>query len=242
MKILCVIPARGGSKGVPRKNDMLLCGKHILAYTIEHCRAVPGVSIVVTTDDDQISRVAESFNIPALRRGQSLSDDDALSTLAVWDAARRIRYSGIEFDYVAEMAPCVPIRPANCLAKCVEALLSRRSDSAIALEECGNIKPNLCVTLGEEGQLAHPWGYFTDHRRNEPPAYFISGACYIATAKAMLDADPNGTDPYRFFGARRAGVVFPRGTTVDISDPCDVERAEFYLSRKQRGGKCELRN
>lgn len=239
MKTLAVIPARGGSKGVPNKNNLYLAGRHILSYTMDHCLACRDTEVVVTTDNAEIEAAARQLRIRVLRRDPELSTDQARSTLAVVDAVQRLAAEGVQFDFVAEMSACVPIRPPGCLEKCVETLVRTRADSAIALEEAGTRGPNYCVQLSPTGELQHPWGYVLGHRREAAHIYLISGAAYVVRREILLDPSWGGLppdDPYRFFGRKRTGVPFAKGTTVDIDAPADVWLAEFVLREMNRGG------
>lgn len=235
MRILAVIPARGGSKGVKRKNNLFLAGRHILEYTIAHCLTCDDTEVVVSTDDETIESWARRLCVQTLKRSPELATDDALSTLAVVDVVRQLRAVGRNFDFVAEMSPCVPIRPADCLRTCVLTLASKSEfHSAIALEEAGTKGPNYCVQLGADQALQHPYGYVVNRRQDANPSYFISGAAYVVRSEVILDGTWQGLpndDPYRFFGRRRLGVPFAKGSTVDIDTDSDLLWAEFVLSR-----------
>ncbi len=235
MKTLAVIPARGGSKGVKHKNNRLLAGRHILEHTISHCLACKDTDVVVSTDDDAIEAAAQRLNVRVIRRNLDLATDHAISTLAVVDAARQLQAAGRHFDLIAEMSPCVPVRPTDCLQMCVRSLAEKPEfHSAISLEDAGTRGPNYCVQLTGEQELQHPWGYVLNRRQDATPSFLISGAAYVVRSEVILDETWQGlsaSDPYRFFGRRRLGVPFPKGTTVDIDTELDMLWAEYVLSR-----------
>ena len=111
-RCVAIIPARGGSKGIPGKNLMDLCGKPLVAHTIEHARSAPSVQrVIVSTDDDEIARVAEMFGAEVIRRPSEISGDTARSEAAIVhvleELSRKERY---ESDLVVFLQATSPLR------------------------------------------------------------------------------------------------------------------------------------
>lgn len=131
MNILALIPARGGSKGIPRKNIQPLAGKPLLAYTIEHARQTPAITrIVVSTDDAEIAAVAEQYGAEVIWRPAEISGDDASSESALLHALDHLRDTeGYEPDLVVFLQATSPLRQPDDIQKAIEALQREQADS-----------------------------------------------------------------------------------------------------------------
>lgn len=131
MNILAIIPARGGSKGIPRKNIQPLAGKPLLAYTIEHARQTPAVTrVVVSTDDAEIAAVAEQYGAEVIWRPAEISGDDASSESALLHALDHLRDTeGYEPDLVVFLQATSPLRQPDDIQKAIEALQREQADS-----------------------------------------------------------------------------------------------------------------
>ena len=124
MNILAIIPARGGSKGIPRKNLQPLAGKPLLAYTIEHARATPAVTrVVVSTDDVEIASVAQQYGAEVIWRPAEISGDTATSEAALLHALDHLRDNeGYEPDLVVFLQATSPLRRSDDIQRAVETL------------------------------------------------------------------------------------------------------------------------
>lgn len=130
-RILAVIPARGGSKGLPGKNTVLLAGKPLLAHSIEHALAVRGVDrVVVSTDDDRIAEAARGAGADVVERPQELASDAAPSEGALLHALDRVvEEDGHEPDLVLFLQATSPIRRPGCIDRAVQAVVGEGADS-----------------------------------------------------------------------------------------------------------------
>ena len=134
-RLLIVIPARGGSKGIPRKNLTPCAGKPLIVWTFEHAwEAVGGLDleagIVVSTEDDEIAALAQVHGIPVLSRPLELATDEALTAPVIAHAVRQMDQFLISRpDFVAVLQPTVPARPYGLLQECVEHLIRTGADS-----------------------------------------------------------------------------------------------------------------
>ncbi len=112
MHTFCIIPARGGSKGIPRKNLCMIGGKPLIAWSIEAARAASHIDrVIVTTDDDEIAETAREWGAYIVRRPASLADDNATSESAILHALDRLEKENIKLpDYIAFLQPPSPYR------------------------------------------------------------------------------------------------------------------------------------
>ena len=121
-KILVVIPARGGSKGIPRKNIRLLDGKPLIAYSIEIAKASAYVDdVVVTTDDSEIALLSEKFGASVIRRSEELARDDIPLDPVIHDAVvRKEKLAFDEYDIVITLQPTSPLLKTSTLDGAIE--------------------------------------------------------------------------------------------------------------------------
>lgn len=131
MSVLAIIPARGGSKGVPRKNVRLLAGKPLLAYTIEQAKETPAVSrVVVSTDDAGIAAVAKRYGAEVVWRPPAISGDTATSESALLHALDYLRDAeGYEPDLVVFLQATSPLRQPGDIENALETLRREQADS-----------------------------------------------------------------------------------------------------------------
>lgn len=130
-EVLAIVPARGGSKGIPRKNLQLLAGKPLLAYTVEHALQTPRITrVVVSTDDDEIATVARQFGAEIVMRPPAISGDTATTEAALTHALDHLRDSeGYAPDLVVLLQPTSPLRRPDDTQLAIEALESEGADS-----------------------------------------------------------------------------------------------------------------
>jgi CMP-N-acetylneuraminic acid synthetase len=124
-KIIAIIPARGGSKGLPRKNIKLLLGKPLVAWTIEQAKNSKYVNkVVVSTEDKEIAEISRGYGaeVPFLRP-KELARDDSPTIDAILHALNWFEESGEYFDIVVLLEPTSPLRDVEDKDKCVEILV-----------------------------------------------------------------------------------------------------------------------
>jgi len=138
MNILAVIPARGGSKGIPRKNLRMVAGKPLIAWSIEAacpgCQgAVPGaeIRVVVSTDDDDIAAAATRWGAEVIRRPAELATDEAATDPVIVHAVESLKADGWRPDLVVLLQPTVPVRAPGLAGACVRRLLDTGADSLL---------------------------------------------------------------------------------------------------------------
>lgn len=238
MRLLVVIPARGGSKGVPRKNLLECHGRPLLAWSIEHARAcaaelVDGkagepieTAIVVSTDDAAIAEVARAHGVPVLERPAELATDEALTDAVVAHVVRSYdRFPAARPDLVAVLQPTVPMRRPGLLTACVARLLDTGADSV------HSVYPLHFVWWREGARYANgereiAWRTQTARRprRQDMEArelmYHEDGSVYVCTADLIRKTGGR-------IGAKAECVVTE--ATIDIDTPRDFALAAREL-------------
>lgn len=202
--ILGVTPARGGSKGVPRKNIRPLCGKPLLVWTIEAAKAARRLDrYVVSTEDQEIAAVARRCAAEVLDRPRELATDDA-TTLRVLQHV----LTCIPADIVVLLQATSPIRDIGLIDRCIDRFLETQADSLATGWIC---------TYVEYGRNLRP--------RQEIPGFFYDdGNVYVMRADLLRQSDQYGT--------RIERVVLDREHNVEIDDAFDFWLAEQVLRRR----------
>ncbi len=236
-KILGVITARGGSKGIPGKNIKPLLGKPLIAYTIEAAQK-SGIfdRLILSTDDEAIASVAKKYGIevPFLRPAE-LAEDKTPHLPVMQHAVQWMREKDDYIpDYVAILQPTAPLRQPEHLKEAWELLSSRGADSVISVTEIpGHSNPMWAIKIDENsfGTLfvsGEPIRKRIPRRQELPKAYVNSGAVYIFKTELLFHPEtPN------FYGDKVAAYIIDDRFNANIDLKEDWEKAEKALKQIQ---------
>jgi CMP-N-acetylneuraminic acid synthetase len=226
---LCLVPARGGSQRVPRKNIAPLAGRPLLAWTVE---AAVGSGlfqrVVVSTEDEEIARVAERHGAAVLARAAELATSAATGVEVCVDAIERLAAAGEHFDVLAFLLPTAPLRTADDLRGAWRRFVEGDADFLMGVTDYAI--PPFWALEERDGYLRPYWGHEYLVKSQELPRVCVdNGAVYLARIEAFLRERT-------FYGERLVGYRMPRERSVDIDEPVDLALAAFFLERRQRGG------
>lgn len=230
-RCVAVIPARGGSKGLPKKNLRLLGGKPLVACAITtalSCKLIDRV--IVSTEDAEIARIARQYGaeVPFVRP-EALARDDSAEWL-VWQHAIQALESadpGSPMDVFVCVPPTSPLRATEDVDACVERLLEHDADIVITVTPAGRNPFFNMVTMDEEGYarlVIEPRGAIYQ-RQAAPPVFDMTTVAYAARPAFVLSAKS-------MFEGRMMAVLVPRERAVDIDTELDLKFAEFLLSQQ----------
>jgi len=224
MSMLALIPARGGSKGIPRKNIRPFCGKPLLHWTIDVALASPCVDrVVVSTDDPEIAEVARDggAEVPFLRPPE-LSSDTAPGIAPVLHALQQLP----EINAVLLMQPTSPLRRVEDVEAIVALHRQVGNDSVISVTPSSK-HPAWMFGLSP-AQVLEPLMILSDVtcRQQLPPAYALNGALYLAS-RPFLERESS------FLTSNTVGYVMPPERSVDIDTPLDWQWGEFLMQQQQ---------
>jgi CMP-N,N'-diacetyllegionaminic acid synthase len=221
---VAVIPARGGSVSIPRKNLAPLAGRPLLAWSIDVARRVDAIDrIIVSTDDAEIARTAREHGAEVSVRPAALSTADAVVIDALRDLLRRLAEVNEAPRVMVLLEPTCPLRSPDDVARCLEILDDDEVDS-VATFKPAELNPLRAWRI-EGGRPAtflpgvDPW----QPRQRLPAAYQLNGAVYAFRADRL-----RGDHPSILFG-RAAAVVMPPERSIDIDGPLDLRVAETML-------------
>lgn len=227
MRALGIIPARAGSKRVPRKNLAPLGGKPLVAWAIELGRAVPGLArLVVSSDDDEVLALAAGYaaDLP-LRRPAELAGDTSPALDYVTHALAATEADGGHFDAVAILQPTSPLTLPSDVEATLLLLAGSGAESAVTVVKLDHaIQPVKLKVL--DGDRLRP--FFEEERgrmaEHELPALYVRNGAVYATRRDVLDGG-------RILGDDCRAHVMPRARSIDINDELDLRFAEFLLAR-----------
>ena len=229
MKPLYIIPARGGSKGIPRKNIKELCGRPLIAYTVDaaiEARKRLGGHILLSTDDAETADIVRGLGIEVgYMRPAELAGDTSGSREVMLHAMDWAESQGIEYDCVVLLQPTSPFRTAADIVACTQ-LLEPGIDMAVSVCEAADNPYFNIFETDAEGYLHISKGDGKLTRRQDAPKAWVYNGAVYAINPASLRAMPMG-----MFG-HRVPSVMPRKRSIDIDGPADWLAAETIMSRQ----------
>ena len=229
--IVGAVCARGGSKGVPRKNLRLLLGKPLMAHTIECARACSMLHrVVVSTDDAEMAEVGRRYGaeIPFMRPTHLAQDYSSK-----WDVFRHLVSSleeidGKRVDILVDLDTGVPLRSSQDIADCVDLLLSGTSDVVTTAYEAERNPYFNMAEIGEDG-FAHIVISSKKHiayRQAAPQVYSLSPAVFAIRRDALWNYD-------HWSQSKLQLSIIPRERAIDIDEEVDFEMVEFLMKQKE---------
>jgi CMP-N,N'-diacetyllegionaminic acid synthase len=221
LRLLALIPARGGSKGIPHKNIKILAGKPLIAWTIEaalRSRALDAV--VVSTDDEEVAEVAKRFGaqVPFVRPSE-LARDDTPGVDPVLHAVDQLP----DFDAVLLLQPTSPLRTTDDIDACIALANERSAPSVVSLSEPGK-HPYWMYRLRSDQRLQRLIDTPPVARRQDlPPVYSLNGALYYAKVDWLRHHRTLVTD-------ETIGYLMAPERSVDLDSPFDWRLAEYLIT------------
>ena len=231
-KTICLICARGGSKGVPKKNIRPLAGKPLIAYSIEIALRTEFFSdVIVSTDDPEIAEISAHYGatVPFMRPSQ-MASDTAEKLDAMHYTVTRLANEGMEFEFVIDKDPTVPFIDRHDIARCMDALKSPDCDTAVGVTE-PHINPYFnMVEIGANGFLdisknpSSPMVSRYLRRQDCPPVYNMHGL--IGLKKNIF------IEQRKVYSTRTLPIICPPMHSIMIDYEIDFQFCEFLLAQR----------
>lgn len=219
-RTVAIIPVRGGSRGIPRKNARLLAGKPLLCYGIEALLRCPGIDrVYVSTDDDELAELARRNGVATLRRPDALAEAQVGLDEVILDAVQQLESEGESFDYVITLQATSPLIKSSTIEAALGKCIAEQLDTVLTVVN----RPHLAWGENGEGAIA-PLYEKRLNRQLLPPHYLESGSVVVAS-RAILDT---GTR----FGKRVGVMEIDKAEAIDIDDYFDWWLAEKSLTRR----------
>ncbi len=220
---ICIIPARGGSKGIPRKNVRKLAGKPLIAYTIAQALQSRYIDrTVVSTDDEEIADISKQYGaeVPFIRPSD-LSGDDASTIDVLLHAIKWMeQYEKYNFDILVLLHTTTPLRRISDIDSCIKLLIETKADNVFSVTEAHRNPYFNMIELNSAGEisLVKKGNYIT--RQSAPKVYDLNASIYVWW-KDILKNEKN------IFLRKSKIYVMPKERSIDIDDDLDFRIAEF---------------
>lgn len=232
LKVIGIITARGGSKGIPRKNIKELLGKPLIAYTVEAAKE-SGVfdRLILSTDDKEIAEVAKHYGceVPFMRPPE-LAQDSTPHLPVLQHAVRWLKDNENYFpDYVMIFQPTAPLRQAFHICEAAELLQKTGADSLVSVSEVpGHHNPHWQFRLDAENRIriftGEPFSQIIKRRQDLPKTYTRNGAIYLFKTELLFLPDPS------FYGNDIRAYIMDEKYSVNIDGLEDWYKAEAALN------------
>ena len=221
---LAVIPARGGSKRLPRKNLLDLCGKPLIAWSIEAgIKSKYLDAIVLSSDDSEILKIGEDYKIQTIKRPQKLASDIASSV----DVVKHVIKNLESYEYIVLLQPTSPLRDSSHIDEAIELLENKNADAIISVCEMDH-SPLWSNTLNENLCMQDFLNKDVLQKRSQDldKYYRLNGAIYICKTKRFIE------ESSFFLKKNIFAYVMDVQNSVDIDKRIDLESARLYMTNK----------
>ncbi len=231
--MLAIIPARGGSKGIPGKNIKLLCGKPLIVYTIEAAVTAKSIDqIILSTDDPEIAKIASKYDveIPFMRPKELAQDNSLAIDNYIYTIERLNREFNCNYEEFVVLLPTVPLRTSEDIDKAVELFSQKNAKSVIScttlhhpLEWIFSINDDGIIQRNKEIDIKKMM-----NRQESKHVYIPNGAVYVF--KYSLLKEKNS-----YYSDETYAYVMPPERSVDIDTEIDFKFAEYLIGQRFSG-------
>lgn len=222
-KILALIPARGGSKGIKDKNIIFLAGKPLIAYSIEAAKYSKYIDdIIVTTDSEKIAEISKQYgaSVPFMRPAE-LATDTSKTIDAVLHAIRTLETMEKKYDVLVLLQPTQPLRTDADIDKAIEVYYKNKEDGLVSVSPVDD-SPLLIRAISNDGKLLNLLSQNSTCRRQDMPEYYkVNGCIYI---NKIEEINENTS-----FNDNKIPFIMTKEHSIDIDELSDLCIAEYYL-------------
>ncbi|MGN8803593.1 acylneuraminate cytidylyltransferase family protein [Segatella copri] len=227
MKRIAIIPARSGSKGLKDKNIIDLCGKPLIAYSIEAALETGLFDhVIVSTDSEHYAEIAQHYGAEVMMRGEALSNDKATTFMVLEDILKNRLHESI--DYFVLLQPTSPLRTSKHITEAIEKFEAKieNFDFLVSMKEAEHAKVLVNPIDGDES-LKYFDTDFSNYRRQGYKDYSPNGAIFIAKPDSYLEQK-------HFFGAKALSYIMSAEDSVDIDGTLDLVVAKAIIAKKYK--------
>ena len=218
---LAIIPARGGSKRLPRKNVLDLCGKPLIAYTIEATLKSKYIDkVIVSSDDEEILNISSNFGADIIKRPIDLAND----TATTFDAIKHTIENVEKYDYIVLLQPTSPLRNEKHIDEAIELLEKKKADAIVSVCEMEH-SPLWSNTLPKDGNMNN---FLKDEILNKRSQdldkfYRLNGAIYICKTEKLIE------NKSFFLKDNIFAYIMNRENSIDIDEEIDFKISEVLM-------------
>lgn len=218
---LAIIPARGGSKRLPRKNILDLAGKPLIKWTIDAGLNSQFIDkVVVTSDSDEILEIAKQSNCTTIKRPEDLASDTSPTIDAIFHAINSINP---QFDYIILLQPTSPLRTSFHIDEAIKLQKEKNADAIVSVCKMDH-SPLWVNTLPQDGNMNNFIGVDIKNKRSQDleQYYRLNGAIYICNTRELLD------ERSFFIKDNIYAYIMKSKHSIDIDSKFDLDMAKVY--------------
>ena len=227
--VVCVIPARGGSKGLPGKNIKALCGKPLIAYTIEQAKQSRYIDrVIVSTEDEAIAQISLKYGaeVPFMRP-KELAEDSVATVDVLLHAIHWLEDKQYLFDILVLLHTTTPMRSVEDIDHSIANLVEEKADNIFSVTEAHRNPYFNMVEINKNGYAAlAKQGNFTT-RQAAPLIYDMNSSIYVWWKDILKEKK-------RIFSDKTIIYVMPKERSIDIDDHIDFKIAEMMMSERKK--------
>lgn len=227
LRVLGIILARKGSKGLPGKNTMTLLGKPLIAWSIQAALDSRYITdVVVSTDSADIASIAQEYGaeVPFIRP-DNLATDEATSADVIMHAIKSLHQDGRQYDYVTLLEPTSPIRSGTDIDEAISSLVSSGGSAIVSVCRASTVHPSFMFTL-EMGNLMSPYGTRRSkgsiRRQDVDEVFYPDGNIYVSSTQTF-------ESELSFYHEGTLGYEIPRWKSLEIDDELDFLLVEAVM-------------
>lgn len=231
MKILGIIPARGGTKSVPGKNIKILAGKPLLQYTVDVAKQAKNISkLILSSDDNEIIKIAEQLNLEVpFKRPIELAKDDTPTLPVIQHALKFFMAKGIYFDAVCLLQVTSPFKTNEFIDQAIDKFIKSGADALVSVQQVPDeFNPHWTFKVNNEDnlELLTKEKQIISRRQDLPKVYHRDGVIYITKTNVLLEQNS-------LYGSKLSYIESPPHFNVNIDVMEDWKKAEDYLNIKK---------
>ena len=227
-RILAIIPARGGSKGIKNKNIRLLNNKPLITYSIDAAKSCPYIDyVLVSTDSEKIADISKTAgaSVPFIRP-EYLASDNAKTIDVLIHAIEVLKSMNMTFDYVVLLQPTQPLRLKKHLDEAIEQIVDFGCNSLVSVCEVSE-NPILMRTIDESGKLSRILSFNSTIRRQDFPKFYkVNGSIYINKIDKKFNKNTSLND-------NEYAYLMPKDYSIDIDEEQDFLLAEKIIKTNE---------
>jgi len=231
VKILAIIPARGGSKSVPRKNIINVNGRPLISYTINAALMVECLTdVIVSTDDSEIAKISRELGaqVPFVRPEDLASDQAQMAPVIEHALCFMEKKQGFKYDAILMLQPTSPLRTPQHIEESIDLFKSQECDSVVSIVSVGGNHPFRMKRLIDNQLINFIDQGFWDLRPRQslPDVYIRNGAIYLINRDVFMNQ-------HQMIGKKCLGYVMKDAESTNIDTPIDLKIARLLLNEKE---------
>lgn len=224
MKKIAIIPARSGSKGIVNKNIKNLCGKPLIAYSIEEAiKSNEFEGVYVTTNSKEYADISKRYGAKIIMRDESISNDDAPTFVVIKDALEKINN---DIDYFVLLQPTSPMRESKHIREACKIFEDNFDcfDFMVSVKEADH-NSDLVKPIDDDLSLKYFDQDYSNYKRQNSREYSPNGAIFIAKPNQYLQRK-------HFYGNKSIGYIMNKIDSIDIDDNYDFMIVEMFMKKR----------